>query len=140
MPEALKQGAPPGTMFATSPKGWINQEIFFSWLDLFLSYVPRERPILLIYDGHTSHLSIEVIEKARENDVHFLCLPSHCTHLLQPLDVSVMSSLKLHFGKACKQFMAENPGRVITEGDLASLVGKAWPLALTPSNLMLGFL
>ena len=28
MPEALKVGAPPGTQFATSPKGWINHDIF----------------------------------------------------------------------------------------------------------------
>ena len=95
--------------------------------------MPSTRPILLIYDGHASHLTIEVMEKARANDVHLLCLPSHCTHILQPLDVSVMSSLKNHFGKACKQFMAQNPGRVITEADLAghglamslSLAGKA---------------
>ena len=97
MPEALKMGAPPGTMFVTSPKGWINQQIFLSWLDLFIFYAPRERPILLIYDGHASHLSVEVTEKARENDIHFTIA------LLQPLDVSVMSSLKMHFGKACKQ-------------------------------------
>lgn len=45
MPEALKQGAPAGTMFATSPKGWINQEIFLRWLDHFISYAPRERPL-----------------------------------------------------------------------------------------------
>lgn len=32
--------------------------------------------------------------------------------------------------------MAEHPGRVITEGDLAGLI---WPLALTPSNLIAGF-
>jgi len=139
IPESLKQGAPPGTMFATSPKGWINQEIFSKWLDFFMSYAPRERPILIIYDGHASHLSIEVIEKARANDIHFLCLPSHCTHVLQPLDVSVMSSLKMHFNKACKQFLACNAGRVITETDLASLMGQAWSLALTPSNLMSGF-
>ena len=50
-----------------------------------------------------------------------------------------MSSLKNHFGKACKRFLAQNPGRVITEADLAGLVGQAWPLALTPSNLISGF-
>ena len=53
--------------------------------------------------------------------------------------MSVVSSLKCHFGKACKDFMSKNPGRVITEADLAGLVGKAWPLALTPSNLIAGF-
>ena len=50
--------------------------------------------------------------------------------------MSVMSSLKCHFGKACKDFMSKNPGRVITEADLAGLVGKAWHLALT---LIAGF-
>ena len=35
LPEALKVGAPPGTQFATSPKGWINQEIFSRWLVSF---------------------------------------------------------------------------------------------------------
>ena len=139
LPEALKVGAPPGTQFATSPKGWINQEIFSRWLDFFILNVPSARPVLLIYDGHASHLSIEVIEKARANDIHLLCLPAHCTHILQPLDVSVMGSLKNHFGKACKQFLMQNPGRVITEADLAGLVGKAWPWALTPNNLISGF-
>lgn len=36
-------------------------------------------------------------------------------------------------------FLMKNPGRIITEDDLASLVGQAWPLALTPSNIMSGF-
>ena len=35
--------------------------------------------------------------------------------------------------------MIKNPGRVITEADLASLIGITWPLALTPSNLISGF-
>lgn len=57
------------------------------------------------------------------------------------LAVSVMSSLKMHFNKSCKQFLACtcNVGRVITEAGLASLMGQAWPLALTPNNLTSGF-
>ena len=81
MPEALKVGAPPGTQFATSPKGWINHDMFSQWLDFFILNVPSARPILLIYDGHASHLSIDVIEKARANDIHLLCLPAHYTHI-----------------------------------------------------------
>ena len=50
-----------------------------------------------------------------------------------------MGSLKNYFGKAFKQFMMQNPGRVIIEADLAGLVGKAWLLTLTPNNLILGF-
>ena len=52
-----------------------------------------------------------------------------------------MSSLKSHFSKVCRKLLSDNPGRVITEGDLhvAKLVGEAWPLALSPSNLVVGF-
>ena len=49
MPELLKEGAPPGTQFATSSKGWINQEIYFNWLDIFIANIPSVRPVLLIY-------------------------------------------------------------------------------------------
>ena len=137
--DKLKSGAPPGTIFEGSPKGWINKDIFYRWMDFFIANIPSARPVLLIYDGHASHISMEVIEKARKNDIHLLCLPSHCSHILQPLDVSIMSSLKLHFSKVCRRFLVNNAGRVITEQDLAGLVGEAWPLALTPSNIIAGF-
>ena len=104
----------------------------------FIDNIPSTRPVLLIYDGHASRISMDVIEKARQNDIHLLCLPSHCSHILQPLDVS-MSSLKLQFSKVCRWFLARNPGRVITEQDIARLLGEAWPLALTPSNIIAGF-
>ena len=68
-----------------------------------------------------------------------LCLPSHTSHLLQPLDVGVFRSLKSFFSKACKQFMAAKPGRVVRSEDLASLLAIAWPQSVTPVNIMSGF-
>ena len=139
MNDKLKTGAPPGTIFETSPKGWINKDIFSHWLDFFIKCIPKTRPVLLVYDGHASHISIEVIEKARKNDVHLLCLPAHGTHILQPLDIPVMRSFKLNFSKACSEFLVRNPGRVVTEYDLSGLLGKAWPKSLTTLNMMSGF-
>ena len=89
--ENLKSGAPPGTILAGSPKGWINKDILYRWLNFFIVNIPSARPVLLIYDGHASHISMDIIEKARQNDINLLCLPSHCSHILQPLDVSIMS-------------------------------------------------
>lgn len=74
----------------------------------------------MIEDGHTSHVSIEVIEVARSNGVYLLCLPSHTTHILQPLDVGVFKSLNVSFYKACKRYMATNPGKVITPDEFVS--------------------
>ena len=48
MNDLLKVGAPPGTHFEVSPKGWINHEIFLRWLDFFIMSIPSARPILLV--------------------------------------------------------------------------------------------
>ena len=93
----LKKGAVPGTSFLASEKGWITQELYLKWFHFFLASIPPTRPALLIEDGHTSHVSIEVIELARSNGVYLLCLPSHTSHILQPLDVGVFKSLKASF-------------------------------------------
>ena len=50
-----------------------------------------------------------------------MCLPAHCTHILQPLDVAVFKSLKSHFNKACRDFLAAIPGRVILPENLKLL-------------------
>ena len=87
-------------------------------------------------DGHGTHMSIELIELARSSGVHLLCLPSHTTHVLQPLDVGVFKSFKNHFSKACSKYLAAHSGRVIMSDRLASLVAEAWPLSLTLLNII----
>ena len=134
--ERLKNGAYPGMLFACSDNGWINQVLCLEWFRLFVASFPPTRPVLLIEDGHSSHISLEVIKLAKENDIHLLCLPAHTTHLLQPLDVGVFRSLKGNFSKMCKQFLAVNPGQVITTDLLASLLAKVWPLSVTPVNVI----
>ncbi len=139
VPEQCKAGALPCTLFASSSSGWINTDLFLQWFSFFLSSIPPARPVLLVMDGHGSHMSIELIELARANDVHLLCLPSHTTHILQPLDVGVFKSFKANFSKACSRYLAANPGKVITSDKLSSLVAESWPNCFTALNIMSGF-
>ena len=85
------------------------------------------------------HISLEVIKLAQDNDVHLLCLPSHTTHILQPLDISVFKPFKSFFNKACKNFLFSNPGQVIRSKNLGHLLSESWPKAVFPMN-MSGFL
>ena len=96
---ALKEGAYPGTSFNCSDNGWITKKHYIEWFDFFLKTIPPTKPVLLIEDGHSSHVSIEVIKLVRKNNVHLLCLPSHTTHLLQALDVGIFKSLKSYYNK-----------------------------------------
>ena len=136
VPDNFKEGCVPGTLFKTSESGWMNTELYLEWFRFFLQQIPPLRPILLIQDGHGSHVSIELIELARANNVHLLCLPAHTTHILQPLDVGVFKSFKGNFSKACGKYLAKHPGRVVTADILASLVGEAWS---APVNILSGF-
>lgn len=51
-------------------------------------------PRLLILDGPQTHQSLEFIEFAQKANIILLSFPSHTTHLLQPLDVAIISRLK----------------------------------------------
>ena len=139
VPESMRNGAVPGTKFMTSDSGWITQELYLEWLKFFIASIPPARPVLLIEDGHGSHVTLDVIELARANDVHLLCLPSHTSHILQPLDIGVFKSFKASYAKACRKYMMDNPGRVITSEVIASLVGKTWVESVTPVNILSGF-
>uniref|UniRef100_H2YFE2 DDE-1 domain-containing protein n=1 Tax=Ciona savignyi TaxID=51511 RepID=H2YFE2_CIOSA len=46
----------------------------------------KENPSLLIFDNHESHMSLKVLDLARENGVTILTLPPHCSHKMQPLE------------------------------------------------------
>ena len=137
--EALKANAPPGSYLAAQKKGWVTKELYLKWFRFFIEQIPPTRPVLLIQDGHSSHISLELIELAKQNDIHLLCLPSHTTHVLQPLDVGVFSSFKSHVGLALNALIRSSEGRVPTTEDIPKIVAEAWPKSITPVNLMSGF-
>ena len=66
-------------------------------LNFFLKMIPKARPVLVIQDGHASHMTIKLIELACTNDIHILCLPAHTTHILQTLDVGMFKSFKAYY-------------------------------------------
>ena len=132
----MKEGAYPSTVFQVSESGWMTKELFLQWFKYFVAMIPPFRPVLLVMDGHGSHVTIKVIEFAQSNDIHLLCLPSHTSHILQPLDVGVFKSF---FSKACHRYMAKNPERVVTEDVIAALVSEAMLQSHTPLNILGGF-
>ena len=50
-------------------------------------------PILRLLDSHASHVSLEAVRFCRENGIQLLTFPPHCSHRLQPLDVTMYGPL-----------------------------------------------
>jgi hypothetical protein len=86
-----------------SNNGWTTDEIGLRWLQkIFIPYTTsrvRGRFRLLILDGHGSHLTPQFDRICAENDIIPLCMPSHSSHLLQPLDVGCFAVLKRAYGR-----------------------------------------
>ena len=78
----------PQTLFVSSESCRVN-DLFVKWFEFFLKCIPAARSILLIQDGHSFHVSIQLIKMARENNVCLLCLPAHTSYIPQPFDVGV---------------------------------------------------
>ncbi|KYG39556.1 hypothetical protein M433DRAFT_48760, partial [Acidomyces richmondensis BFW] len=91
-------GAPLDWRFSTSNSGWTSNSHAFEWIRTV--FEPCTRPVspeerrLLIMDGHSSHITADFIAFCMDNAIDILILPPHCSHALQPLDVSVFSPTK----------------------------------------------
>lgn len=68
-----------------------------------------------------------------------LTFPPHCSHKLQPLDISVFSTFKSKYNTACNDWLVNNPGKIITIYNIAELVGNAYQSSVTPKNITAGF-
>ncbi|GLV37863.1 hypothetical protein CBL_06435 [Carabus blaptoides fortunei] len=97
-------------------------------------------PVLLLFDGHSTHTKkFELIELARENNVHIIVIPPHTSHRLQPLDVSFMFPLSSYYGQEIKFWLRNNPGKVVTIHEISKLFGAAFQRAATIQNAVSGF-
>ena len=137
----MTKSAPTGTLGLASPSGWMNNQLFFEVMKHLIKFSSSSKvnSLLLIYDNHESHLSINVIDLAKENGVTILTIHPHCSHKLQSLDVSVYSAFKSYYAAAMDSLLLERPGQPVTIYGIAKLVNTAHERPLTPSNIISGF-
>ena len=83
-------------------KGWTSNEYGVAWLKKCFEPATRDKADdkfrLLICDGHDSHISAEFLRHCIANRIVLMLLPPHCSHLMQPLNVSVFFPLKQAIG------------------------------------------
>lgn len=129
----------PRTMYAATKKGWMESTVFKNYFQkCILTSIGEERPVLIIYDGHTTHVGLDVIQIAKNNDVTILKLPPHTSHLLQPLDLSVFKSLKSRWDAKLVEWQRRNVGTKIPKSIFSKLIGEIWT-ETTPELLASGF-
>lgn len=129
---ALKALAP----VSVSENGWMTDSVMLDFLQWFIQHIPAIRPILLIWDGLTSHTqNPEVLEILARNNIICISLPPHSSHITQPLDKAVYGPLKSAFGKELDTWNRENPTSTLSRKEFVAVFSKAWDVALSRENI-----
>lgn len=143
MQAELLEGCSTGAAGTVIETGWSNASAFLKYLnEHFLQYIQRsspDEPVLLILDGHRSHVNLPVLEWAKQQHVIILVLPAHTSHILQPLDVGCFGPLQRIYNAECHKFLRLSPGTRITKYNVAQLACNAYTPALSVKNLRSSF-
>lgn len=117
----------PGTAYAASPNGWMETELFKNYfLKTLIPALGEERPALVVYDGHSTHISVDIVETALAHDITILKIPAHTSHLLQPLDLSVFKSFKNKWDAMVTTWQRQHIGQKLPKSLFSQYLGDTW--------------
>ena len=99
--------------WAGSETGWINERLWESWvLSVFIPWIVQRRKdlglaedakALLWSDGHGTRANLKALEAMSKAHITLATIPSHTSHIMQPLDCGVFHTLKKSIRKfACQ--------------------------------------
>ncbi|GBN11660.1 hypothetical protein AVEN_102860-1 [Araneus ventricosus] len=139
--ELLLKGAPSQSLGLVHTTGWMTADNFLETVKHFQKFChcKEENLVLLLIDNHECHASLEVIMFCRENAIVLLTFPSHCSHKLQPLDVSVYGSFKTVLKIEFNDWLTTNAGKRISVYEIAELSAIAYYQTFTIRNIRSGF-
>ena len=81
MNDQLLERSTPGTG-TVSKTGWSNSELFMDFLsNHFKKFVPGNGHVMVLLDGHKSHVAVSTIEYERRHNIVIQLLPAHTSHL-----------------------------------------------------------
>ena len=123
-------------------KGWMNAETFVIFLEKFHSWlIARDvlLPVILIMDNCSSHLGLPGINFARRNNIILFCIPPNATHIIQPLDVAVFSSVKGHLNQYFRDARFKSDAFSVGKAEMINIVLEAWGNESFSKNLVSGF-
>ena len=109
-----------------TPNHWANGETSIRFVkNIILPYISvtlkdlglsEEHMALVIFDTFKGHKGDEMESLLLENNILSVIVPSNCTDLLQPLDLSVNKPLKDHLRRSFQSWYSEQVSKQLEEG------------------------
>ena len=91
--------------------------------------IPPLRPVVLLIDGHGSHIDYYVRQFCAENQILLFRFPPHTSHAVQPTDRGFFGAFKHNFWKEPAKFTVQYPGVSITKRQFPFIFTKAYEIS-----------
>lgn len=144
-PKAVVNSMPQERCLGRSETGGMRGEVFFEYVtNEFHNWVVEKniiKPILLLVDGHKSHMSLMLSTLCEEMQIILYALPPNTTHILQPADVSVFAPVKTYWKSTVRAFLSkpENLNSAVTKTNFCTLLNEALQHPNMADNIKNGF-
>ena len=122
---------PENARYAATESSFMQGSVFVEYLKDFHNQLEERglldgKPHVLVLDGHASHVNFDVIKLAKTLNIVLFQLPSHTSHITQPLDVAAFGSFKQQMTKVLTRFPMEHGGRTPLKSDMVGIIGEAF--------------
>lgn len=142
LPKRIANSFPESFAIGFSDSGWMTSGTYFEYIANVLFKELKERgvkfPVLIIFDGHKSHINMELFNFCAANDIILFCLVPNATHILQPCDVGIFRPLKQEWKKIVHSW-SQNTTKSLTKYSFAPLFKAAYDKATKTETIKKSF-
>ena len=97
-----------------------------------------KKPVLLLINGAKCHILIQAREFCKENNILYT-LYLNVTHLVQPLDVVLMSIMKTYYQSKVRHWLKKNPGALYDKYVFIQVFKEVWLKSVKVEYAIKGF-
>ena len=118
-------------IFSHSTNGWMDTDLFEKQFEE--SFIPEiekacvPKPVLLVIDGTKCHISLPILELCNYNNIILYTLLPNVTHLIQPLDLLLMASIKTNYQEYIHKWLQNNPGGIYDKNAFIEVFAGIFP-------------
>ena len=114
-------------------------KLFERWfIKSFVPIVGSKHPVLLIFDGHSSHVTPKLKTAAQKHLITILKLPAHTSHIFQQLDVACLCSMKSKREQKLVAWQRQNVEKQSGKKQFARILSCVWD-DFSTENIISGF-
>ncbi|XP_071640828.1 uncharacterized protein [Temnothorax longispinosus] len=145
LPYSISQSMPSDWVIGKTSSGWMTAESFYEYIthtfEPWLTANNIQRPVILYVDGHSSHVTVPLVEFCVSKGIELVSFIPNATHLIQPLDVALFHTLKSTWRNTINDWCMESDNfqKKIRKKDFGQLLKKAVDKINMPEVMKNGF-